>query len=632
MKKNQFLSTSSKSHSFVNLLLIFCLGVAAQPSFAEQGSQSKAKSQDSRPNIILVMTDDQGYGDLAHNNNPIVKTPTLDQIANESMRFTDFHVDPTCSPTRAALMSGQYSLRAGVWHTVMGRHVLSDKHVTLPERLKTAGYTTGMVGKWHLGDNYPFRPQDQGFDHVLMHGAGGVGQTPDHWGNTQFDDTYFLNGQAKKYKGYATDIWFDEAIDFVHQSTKKSQPFFLYVSTNAPHAPFRAPEKYVQPYREIGVPEELAFFYGMIANLDENMARLQGVMKDTNITDNTIFIFMTDNGSVMGGKGQRLIEGETQALIEKNIGQKITSLNYGMKGAKNSAYEGGHRVPFYISWPNGGFRMATAIDGLAAHFDVMPTLLDLIGENIEQLDTDGVSFKSALTSGAQLPDRTLTVTTQRVLHPDPKRPYAVMNGKWRYVNGNGNGKAENIELFDLATDPGQTTNIINQHPNIAKKMANSYEKWWQHTTGKGTPTMRPIIGSDKENPMRITSHDWLAPDTKQVAHTPGFGDDQFAKRGWLGKEATYIISPWKVTAEAAGLYQFTIYLHDKPANKPIAKSYAHLTLNGKSLVKAISKDMTKATFKANIEKGDLDIKAWFDNTENATDKPLAAFYLYIERL
>ncbi|MGJ8694545.1 MAG: arylsulfatase [Thalassotalea sp.] len=613
-----------KAISIGAVLLINITGCSSEQQSTEQTAQQ------TRPNIILVMTDDQGYGDFGRNDNPIVKTPVIDELANDSVRFTNFHVDPTCSPTRAALMSGQYSLRAGVWHTVMGRHILSDEHVTLPEALQNEGYTTGMVGKWHLGDNYPFRPQDQGFDYVLMHGAGGVGQTPDHWGNTQFDDTYFLNGQAKKYQGYATDIWFNNAINFIHDNANKKAPFFLYVSTNAPHAPFRAPEKYIQPYRDLGVPEELALFYGMIASLDENVERLQNAMHESNITDNTIFIFMTDNGSVMGGKGAKLVNGETKALIEKNIGQKIVSLNAGMKGAKNNVYEGGHRVPFYIKWPNGGFIKPTDIEGLAAHFDLMPTLLDLIGVNIDKLDTDGVSMKSALTQNSPLPDRTLTVTTQRVLNPDPNRPYAVMKNKWRYVHAN--SKPDSFELYDVELDPGQTMNLIEQHPDIAKELANSYQQWWQHTTGKGMPTMRSIIGSDKENPMRITSHDWMATDTKQVGHTVGFGNDQWAKKGWLGRESGFEISPWKVTAEQAGQYRFTLYLHDKSANKEIAKSFAHLTLNGKALVNKVENGATSVAFESHLEKGDLDIKAWFDNSESSTDKPLAAFYLYIERL
>ena len=604
-------------------------------SFISNASTAKNHQDSALPNIILVMTDDQGYGDFGHNNNPIVKTPTIDKLANESIRLTDFHVDPTCSPTRAALMSGQYSLRAGVWHTVMGRHILSDEIHTLPEALQDAGYKTGMVGKWHLGDSYPFRPQDQGFDHVIMHGGGGVGQTPDYWGNTQFNDTYFVNGSPKKYQGYATDIWFDEAISFIHQQANK-QPFFLYVSTNAPHAPFRAPEKYIEPYRAMGVPEDLALFYGMIASIDENVARLQTAMNETNITDNTIFIFMTDNGSVMGNQSAKLVKGKTKKLIEERIGQKIISLNDGMRGSKNSAYEGGHRVPFYISWPKGGLIEPTEIDALTAHVDLMPTLLDLIGADISKLDTDGISLKAALTQGNEIPNRTLTVTTQRVLTPDPKRPFAVMEGKWRYVKANGNKDA--VELFDLAKDPSQKNNVIKQHPEIAKNMAKQYQQWWQHATGSGIPTMRAIIGSPYENPMRMTSFDWLAPNTKQVGHTTGFGNDKWAKKGWLGKEANYQISPWKVQTAEKGTYQFTVMFHDKPANKVIPKQYAHLSINGETMVKKVPDGAASVSFELPLTKENIDIKAWFTNTKNGSDnkddadKPLAAFFIYAEKL
>ena len=602
------------------------LALMVLPANGAQGNDDDSPVKNSRPNIILVMTDDQGYGDFGSNDNPFVKTPVIDQLATESIRFTHFHVDPTCSPTRAALMSGQYSLRAGVWHTVMGRHMLSAQHYTLPEALKDAGYKTAMVGKWHLGDNYPFRPQDQGFDHVLMHGAGGVGQAPDYWGNTQFDDTYFLNGTPKKYDGYATDIWFDEAIDFIHDNANKPVPFFLYLATNAPHAPFRAPEKYVEPYREMGLPEALALFYGMIASIDENMGRLRAAMHDERITDNTIFVFMTDNGSVMGVQGTKLIAAEANAAIS----EKFETLNYYMRGAKNSAYEGGHRVPFYISWPDGDLAEPGEVDGLSAHFDVMPTLLDLVGIDIDKLDTDGISLKGAIKDGTTLPDRALTVTTQRVLNPDPNRPYSVMQGKWRYVHAQGKGTS--VELFDIEADPGQTNDVIDQHPEIARQMATEYQKWWEHTTGEGFKTTRSIVGTSNENPTRLTSHDWLAPTTTKVGHTPGFGSDQWAKRGWLGKEDTYAISPWKVRAGEEGNYLFTLYYHDEPANKIIPKKYGYLSLNGKTHVAKLHDGATSVMFEVNLDKGDLDIKAWFDDSEDASDKPLAAFYLYVERL
>jgi arylsulfatase A-like enzyme len=329
----QFVTRIIPSLVAITILLAGCAENTDQQQAAEPEEAKK-------PNIILVITDDQGYGDLGRHENPIVQTPVIDQLASESHRLTDFHVDPTCSPTRSALMSGQYSLRAGVWHTVMGRHMLSDRHYTLPEALGDAGYNTAMIGKWHLGDNYPFRPQDQGFDHVLLHGGGGVGQAPDYWGNTQFDDTYYLNGEEKAYEGFVTDIWFDEAIDYVHENSNKEEPFFLYLSTNAPHVPWRAPEADIAPYLELGLPEDMAKFYAMISNLDDNMARLREAMREEGIEDNTIFIFMTDNGSSLAAKS----DGEPATLLSEDaraaIGEEVETLNAHMRGGKSSTYEG----------------------------------------------------------------------------------------------------------------------------------------------------------------------------------------------------------------------------------------------------------------------------------------------------
>ena len=189
-----------------------------------------------RPNIILIMTDDQGYGDIGAHGNTMIRTPHLDKLASESLRLTDFHVDPTCAPTRAALMTGRYSSRTGVWDTLGGRSLVAREEVMMPKLLADAGYATGMFGKWHLGDNYPFRPEDKGFQHVVQHGGGGVGQTPDYWGNDYFDDTYWVNGSPTKFEGYVTDVWFDQALTFIENN--RNQPFFAFISTNAPHSPF----------------------------------------------------------------------------------------------------------------------------------------------------------------------------------------------------------------------------------------------------------------------------------------------------------------------------------------------------------------------------------------------------------
>ena len=191
------------------------------------------------PNVVLVVTDDQGYGDLGCHGNPILRTPNLDALYRRSVRLTDFHVGPTCAPTRASLMTGRYCNRTGVWHTIMGRSLLRRDEVTMADVFAAGGYRTGIFGKWHLGDNYPYRPQDRGFHEVLIHGGGGVGQTPDAWGNDYFDDTYLHNGTPEKFSGYCTDVWFDGAMRFIEDN--RDRPFFAYLATNAPHSPYRVP-------------------------------------------------------------------------------------------------------------------------------------------------------------------------------------------------------------------------------------------------------------------------------------------------------------------------------------------------------------------------------------------------------
>lgn len=622
-------------------VFILCFGLFACQKSADSihstsTSPKSAETSSAHPNIILVMTDDQGYGDFSMYNNPIVQTPKIEDLASQSLRFTNFHVDPTCSPTRAALLSGKYSLRAGVWHTVMGRHMLSDKHHILPEILSDAGYNTAMIGKWHLGENYPFRPQDQGFKHVLIHGGGGVGQSPDYWENDQFDDTYYLNGKEKEYKGFATDVWFDEAIDFIKQQTNKDAPFFLYLATNAPHVPWRAPEHYIKPYSDLGLNDDMSKFYGMITNIDDNIGRLRQTMQDENIEDNTIFIFMTDNGSSMASKsnGEPLnwISEDVKLAIEAKTGKKLNTLNNFMREGKASTYEGGHRVPFFIRWPNGNLAEPTDINDLAAHVDIIPTLLDLAGIESPNLDTDGSSLTSALRDGKSLPDRTMVVTNQRVLHPDPQRPYSVMQGNWRYVHAEQKG---GVALYDLTTDPGQVNDVSEQYPERVAAMAEAYKQWWQHTTGKGTPTTRPIIGSEHENPSRLTGMDWLSPNTDQVPWWPGFGNDKWGKgHGWVGNEDKFMVSPWALNVAESGTYTMTLYLHDIPANKVIPKQYAHLQLNGDTQTLPIPQGAISVTFKVALTAGDIDIRAWFDDQtdDSGLSSGLPAFYMYAEKL
>jgi len=262
-------------------------------------------SPNGKPNVILVITDDQGYGDLRCHGNKVIQTPNLDKLYTQSTRLTNYHVGPTCAPTRAALMTGRYCNRTGVWHTIMGRSLLRKDEVTMADVFRAGGYRTSFCGKWHLGDNYPLRPRYRGFDEVLAHGGGGVGQTPDYWGNDYFDDTYMHNGKPVKFTGYCTDIWFDAAMKFAESCAKAGKPFFTYLATNAPHGPFNVAKKYSDLYAgKADVPN--ANFYGMITNIDENMGRLVKKLDALGIADNTILIFTTDNGTAAGfrrGKG-----------------------------------------------------------------------------------------------------------------------------------------------------------------------------------------------------------------------------------------------------------------------------------------------------------------------------------------
>ncbi|MHC4881573.1 MAG: arylsulfatase, partial [Planctomycetota bacterium] len=304
-----------------------------------------------KPNVIIVITDDQGMGDLACHGNPIIKTPGLDDFYSNAIRFTNFHVSTTCAPTRGALMTGRHTNRLNVFHTISGRSLLFDDEVILPQLFAQNGYATGMFGKWHLGDNYPFRPEDRGFQEVVRHGGGGITQGPDYWMNDYFDDTYWHNGKTEKYTGYCTDVFFSEAMNFIEKN--KNNPFFCYLSTNAPHSPLNLPKQYLQMYKDQNLPESVQRFYGMITNIDDNFKKLRDKLDSLNLTANTIFVFMTDNGTANGH----------------------VIYNAGLRDRKASEYEGGHRVPLFIQWPNGKLTGGKDIDTLVAHYDLLPTFV-----------------------------------------------------------------------------------------------------------------------------------------------------------------------------------------------------------------------------------------------------------------
>ena len=474
-----------------------------------------------RPNVILVITDDQGYGDLGCTGHPVLRTPSIDAFHRDAVRLTDFHVSPLCTPTRGALMTGRRPVRNGAWATCWGRSILRKSETTMADVFRDSGYQTAMFGKWHLGDNYPYRPQDRGFRHVVAHKGGGVGQTPDFWGNNYFDDTYFHNGEPVEHDRYCTDVWFDEAIRFIEGCA--DEPFFAYLATNAPHSPYLVSEEYAHPYRENpDVPEPE--FCGMIANIDENFGRLRRKLAQLGLEENTILVFMTDNGSSGGS------ELDENQYVERGY-------NAGMRGKKGSYYDGGHRVPFFLRWPGGGLGGGRDVDEMTLHIDVLPTLISLCGLNEPGVDFDGESVAPLLRDERSgLPgDRVHFLQYRQDTAPPEKWTNAVMTRRWRLVRGQ--------ELYDIKADPGQRRNVAADHPDVVDRLRRSHDAWWNEITPE-LETYCPIaLGNDAENPTRLCAMDVLGDVAWHQTHVA---------------RAKQSAGTWAVEVELPGRYRFSL--------------------------------------------------------------------------
>ena len=569
-------------------------------------------------NVVLLITDDQGYGDLGVHGNPVIKTPNLDRLAGESIRLDDYHVAPTCAPTRAALITGRWQNRTGVWHTIMGRSMLRMSEVTLADMLAGAGYETAMVGKWHLGDNYPYRPHDRGFKQAYYHGGGGVGQTPDYWNNAYFDGSYFRNGVPEPAEGYVTDVFFDEAISFIDSVRGTGKPFFLYLSTNAPHGPMHAPQSYADLYKGLDLSVAEQHFFGMISNIDDNVGRLLRHLEKNALAENTIFIFTTDNGT--------------------STGHKV--FNAGMRGKKGSEYDGGHRVPFFLRWPAGGLAEARVVDRLTAHVDIVPTLLDLTGTPApENVRFDGDSIRPLLEADdSKWPDRTLITDSQRVLDPIKWRRATVMTDRWRMINGE--------ELYDMQADTAQERNVAEAHPAVFNDLKDYYQKWWAElrpTFAEPTPI---VLGHEKANPATLTAHDWLGAN----AQTPW---NQRHIRNLEREKDGIHKNYWWVDVAVPGTYRFelrrwpvesglAITAQAEPGEqvpgtaafrtvkgKPFTAVLARLEIDGQVLKAGVGESTGQVSFTAKLNTGKRKLAAVFTD---AAGQELGAYYLTVTRL
>ncbi len=537
----------------------------------------KANSKE-KPNVIIVMADNVGYGDFGLSGNDKVRTPNIDKFAEEGIQFSRFYCTPYCAPTRASIMTGRSHYRTGVTHTSRGGAKMHGDEITIAEYFQDAGYITGMFGKWHLGDNYPMRPHDQGFSKTLWHKSGRIGQVPDY-PNTYYSPMLWKNDEKIQSEGYCTDVFTDAAIKFIESNRNK--PFFIYLPTNVGHTANEkvvgplVPAKYSDPYKKMGLNDLTAKVYGMMTNLDENFGRLVRKLDELNIRDNTILIFTTDDGP---GR-------------EYNPGMRT-----------GSVYEARIRVPFAIQWPDGLDNSPKVIDRIASHIDILPTLLEACKLKINRKPViDGVSLFPLLTGNkVEWEDRYLFFQCHR--GPVPKRyqncivvgqqykiaGYPGTDNKWDLKPSVENPA---LELYDLMSDPAEKNNIATQNPEILKSLKKKYDKWYDDV--KNERQFEPgliHIGSEAENPVYLSRY--------QDGH---YSEDQ-------------IPTGWPVVIEKAGQYEISI-------NRVSTNKKGSLVLkidNDPVISKSLENNLNSAVF--NLPKGKFKINIWCEE-EGETYRP-----------
>jgi arylsulfatase A-like enzyme len=564
-----------------------------------------AEQTDAKPNVLLIVTDDQGYGDLSGHGNPYLQTPHLDELASQSIRFTDFHVAPMCTPTRAQLLTGRDCLATAAMNVSSGRTLLRTDLPTMADFFKAGGYKTGIFGKWHLGDNYPYRPQDRGFDESLWFPSSHIGSVPDAWNNDYFNDQYQHNGVLQRYDGYCTDIFFDEAMQWMRQRQAAEERFFAYIPLNAAHWPWFVPDEFRQPYHQR--EPNVASYYGMIANIDHNMGRLETMLKETGLQENTILIFMSDNGGTIG----------------------VPLYNAGMRGTKVQLWEGGHRVPCYVRWPAGDLGKPRDVGQLTHCQDWLPTLIELCGlPNKANVSFDGVSLSGLLRGKIEsLADRMLVVQFSRMNVGRPQKgDAAVMWNRWRLLRG--------TELYDLRSDLAQEHNVIDRHAEVAAKMQAHYDKWWQRIEPSLDEFQPTHIGSDKENPMLVSACEWA---------------DVFVDQGVQVRRGERKNGLWHIQVEQAGEYEFRLRrwpdsvevamnaplpMHDGEDGDyqpgvalPISK--ARLRIGQQDVSTSVTSNDREASFTLKLPAGRTTMQTWF--YDKTGEEICGAYYVYVHR-
>ncbi|MXX12420.1 MAG: arylsulfatase [Gemmatimonadetes bacterium] len=515
-----------------------------------------------RPNVVLIITDDQGYGTVGVHGNDQVRTPYMDRLANEGVAFDRFYGHPLCSPSRAALMTGRYFYRTGILHTSRGGALMSGDEVTAAELFRDAGYRTGIFGKWHLGDNYPMRPMDQGFEKAVWHKGGGIGQAPVR-PNSYFDSLLWREGEDFQAKGYCTDVFFDEALAFIEEY--QSEPFFIYIPTNAPHGPLEISDEYADPYREMGLDDSVARIYGMVENIDDNIGRLLELLERLGLDEDTIIIFTSDHGPA-GGR-----------------------YNAGLRSTKGDVYEGGIRVPYFMRWPRGrpaGFKT----DKIASHIDVLPTLLSLCNvDSPSDLRMDGVDLTPLIRGhDVEWLDRTLFIQTHRGSRPRQYHNCTALTQRYKWLGYPGTGgqwdfEASSIdpvmELYDLEDDPGEEKEIGDQVPGLVAQMKKDYDAWFDDVASDWQAGVIHI-GNSAENPLTLCRYQ----DSEYISELP---------------------HGWRVKIEQSGIYEFRI-------NRESLNGAGALGVQWQGNTQRSPLAAGENTGRFELEAGDGNLEIWFE--------------------
>jgi len=525
-----------------------------------------------RPNVILIMTDDQGIGDFGATGNKVIETPNIDAMATRSASMESFYVSPVCSPTRACLMTGRYNYRTRVIDTWLGRSMMDPAETTIAEVLSGAGYATGIFGKWHLGDCYPMRPMDQGFEESLVLKGGGLAQPSEPLENHRryTNPILFHNGVQVQTTGYCTDVYFRAATAFIEKTLEAKRNFFVYLPTNAPHGPFHdVPEDLRKHYlkkdlasllvrkprgkRLAAEVDKLSRIAAMITNVDQNVGRLFAKLDTLGITSNTLVFFLVDNGP----------------NTLRYVGNR--------RGMKTYVNEGGVRAPLWAQWP-ARLEPGTRSDQPAAHIDLFPTILDACGvDKPAGLRLDGRSILPLLEGKkCAWPDRAIVLQSHRGDRPVRYHNFMIRDARWKLLNASGFGRerfvgAPKFELYDVVKDPRESTNLIDREPAVFERLKKAYDRWFDDVSSTRPDNYAPpriVVGSVHENPTVLTRQDW---------------------RG--GTWAPDSIGHWEINVARAGVYDVHLLFDAKPAAETAEVTVAGVTRRVAVAARATSCDL-----------------------------------------